>query len=296
MNLERDRHSLGPSRRQAMRWGCFASAAGLANSSGCTPPGQAVRASDNPVDVHVIRLERPDDGRRLGLWGPLKSMFSSGLAGRSVWIQSSWLVGGQADLADSFMATISSLANHLLEHGARKVTCSTGLAINTSSQSLTVLNHSEAMRRKKALYCSTRLSGRLRFEVPDLLADADVIVSAPLSLSAGPPLLTSTNLLGSIFGAPARRPSTDQLRGPLGDFTVDVACTIRPACSLNFLPVTGPRGGSFRVVTGSQTASVDAVTCRERGLEPEQCVPLGSLPSWLGPITSERISCHRHTA
>ncbi|MGE3819671.1 MAG: hypothetical protein AB7I30_09565 [Isosphaeraceae bacterium] len=118
----------------------------------------------------------------------------------------------------------------------------------------------------------------------------DVIVSAAYSSADGPLILATSNLLNLLEGDPANSLLDGHVEEFLGDLAIDLASTFRPRLAVNVLVPTPATNHPALMVLGRELASVDAVACMERGLDPNATRVLRDLPSMLGPISPERIA------
>jgi hypothetical protein len=220
-----------------------------------------------------------------------------GVSEKTVILQSSYLSGAANERLSAHINILRLIARSIRELGARDVVFPTTLAMGADRvPELKVVN----MRRKarRQIYCSTRFSGRLRIEVPDIISDDVAIVSVPLQPAAGHPFLACTNLLGLVSEYSTAPPGLEHLNGEHGDLVVDVACTLRPVFAITVSIDASDKiaGARCRLVAGKDLASVDSITCTDFGLDSAAVRPLADLPSWLGPITASQIVVSRsHT-
>ncbi len=288
-----------PTRRELIFWGYLAGSivGGTAAMTGCGHRPALINASNatrgqRAALIHVAQISEPTTDSYLRFCDLIKLSLESVVASKVVFIQSSYLKRNTDRAVHLYSDAIGVIIRSFLDWGARAVILCTDLAESCPMESGVTLIDSATCERWQLVYCATRLSGRLCFQVPDQVLSADVLVSAPLSDAKTNPLLASANLLGLVPEHAKTAPSPDQLRGPIGDFAIDVVSTLKPHYTMNFLATAARR--AISIVTGFHISTVDAVTCRESGLDPESVAPLNEMPAWLGPISRKRIFVDRH--
>ncbi len=247
------------------------------------------------ASVHVANFNRIEGGRAAELGGFVARQMKIDLEDKAVCLQSSFLAGHRDHVVASYMEAIGSMANSFAQIGAKSVILSTNVARYQGRHSgFTVACCGEGHGDRVPIFCSTRQSGLLRVEIPPWVPAADVFISEPLSEPVGLPLLASTNLLGLVAGHEHSPPNVGMLGGAIGKLIVDLVCTIKPRYCINFMVGGKALDDSFTVVMGSETSSVDAVMCLERGVDPDLIAPLRDLPAWIGPTSPDRIRVRRH--
>ncbi len=299
-----DEDTLNLTRRRLITLGVIGAAWVVGSAiPGCAPLGRSLDSSEELPDVGLAKVQllnvktrKEDPGVDIGRLIVAQGRLSS-LGGKIVCIQSSFLSRHEPDVLLSYLRILASVADALSTLGARRVVLSTdSLKYQSGFSQFVVEGPGVDNEKRRSVHASTRLEGRLRFEIPQSVHSADVVISMPLSSASGMPLLASTNLLGLLAECEHSTLRPEHLGGTFGDLIVDLVCTIKPQYCINILFADDAHDDSFTAVMGRELSSVDAVSCVERGFDPNQISPLRDVPAWVGPITPELIRVQRFVA
>jgi hypothetical protein len=245
--------------------------------------------------VDIVEVDHSSPENLAELRAIIGRELAAGIVNRGVLIQSSYLGRHPARFLRKYLHALGFVADMFSDLGASDVKLCTEASVDQLNYAaFTVTDSAISIQGRQPLYCATRLSGRLRFEVPAPVVSAGIIVSAPFSDFNGVPLLSCINLLGLTEEHARVLPSSEQLAGVAGDLAIDVAATIKPQYSMNFASKPGAADGRLKVVMSRELSAADAVTCFENAVNPDRVAPLRHLPAWLGPISHERIRVFRH--